>query len=118
MSVRRISQNNDFTFGRGKADYISGSKEIRQNVVTRLRSFTNDFFLDVDNGNPWLNLLGVRGNEKRIIRQIEKTVLTTDGVVSINSIRLISVDINRDARIELSYVDAFSENIVFEVSVT
>jgi len=50
VSVRSITGAGDWTFGKGKADYVSSSKEIRQNVVTRLRSFKNDWFLDIGDG--------------------------------------------------------------------
>jgi len=117
MSVRSIDNEGDWRFGRGKADYLTGSKEIQQNVVTRLRSFTDDFFLDVENGNPWIELFGNLGTDRRIIRQVEKSILTTNGVVSVTSIELISKDLNREAKIEVSYNDVFNENILAEVSI-
>ena len=41
MSVRKIDKNGDWTFGQGLGNYIKNDDEISQNVITRLKSFTN-----------------------------------------------------------------------------
>lgn len=117
MSVRAITANGDWTFGKGRADYIRGSKEIQQNVVTRLRSFKNDWFLDVDAGIDWIDLLGKRGTEPRILREIERVILQTDGVVSIDSLDLVSRDSNRGVTMEIRFTDVFNESFSGEVSI-
>lgn len=107
MSVRSIDKNDDWTFGRGKANYIKNSAAISQSVKTRLRSFVNDWFLDIGAGIPWLDLLGNLGTERRIIRAVERSVLQTDGVVQVTSIEIIRRDANRGVTIEVNYIDVF-----------
>jgi len=108
MRVRRITADGDWSFGKGRADYVNSSKAIRQNVVTRLRSFTDDWFLDITNGLPWIELLGNRNTENQIIAAVEKTVLETEGVRLIERLRLVR-GANRTANIELIFVDIFDE---------
>lgn len=107
MSVRAIDTDGDWTFGKGKANYISGSAEIAQNVKTRLRSFTNDWFLDINAGIPWLDLLGNLGTERRLLRAVERTTLQTDGVIQVTNIEIVRRDGNRGVTIEINYIDVF-----------
>ena len=53
VRVRRLDKNHDWTFGQGFSNYASESEAIAQNVQTRLWSFTNDWFLDLEHGLPW-----------------------------------------------------------------
>jgi len=116
MRVSGLTADGDWRFGKGRAVYLRRSEAIRQNVVTRLRSFTNDWFLNISEGLPWIELLGSRQNEQRILREIENRVLTTEGVRLIERLRLVSVDGNRVAHIELSFVDIFDQRFDETVS--
>ena len=118
MIVNGLTSDGDWRFGKGRAVYLRRSDAIHQNAVTRLRSFTDDWFLDTGAGLPWIELMGRKDTEARILRDIERTVLTTEGVKSIQVLRLIEVDPNRGATIELSATDIFDERIVETLSVT
>lgn len=87
MRVRRLN-GHDWTFGRGRADYVKDQAAIAQNIKTRLLSFKNDWFLDIDANVDWMNLLGQRGTEKIIENEVARVILTTSGVVRINSLSL------------------------------
>lgn len=108
MRVRSITANGEWTFGKGRANYLTGSKAIAQNVKTRLRSFLGDWFLDIEHGVDWLNLLGNRNTERRIIRAVERTVLQTNGIVSVNRIEIVRRDANRGIIIQVDYTDVFN----------
>ena len=118
MRVSRISASGDWTFGKGFANYTANADAVRQNVVTRIRSFKNDWFADIKHGIDWINLLGQRVNEKSILAAIEKTVLDTPGVSTITRLRL-STSKDRVARIELQFTTlfdrAFEETIEIEL---
>jgi hypothetical protein len=109
MRVAGLTASGDWRFGKGKAIYLRRSDAIRQNVVTRLRSFTDDWFLDTVAGLPWFELLGNRETERRILREVERTVLATEGVRAIERLRLIGPGRNREAVIEIDVVDIFDE---------
>jgi hypothetical protein len=116
MRVSGLTATGDWTFGRGKANYKSRSEAVRQNVLTRLRSFKNDYFADVQNGGDWLNLFGQRGPDARILREIERIVLQTYGVRSIDKLEVIQKS-GRNATIELRYTDLFNESFVEQVTI-
>lgn len=117
MSVAGLDSSGDWRFGRGLASYLRKSDEIRQNVVTRLRSFNNDWFADIGAGLPWFDLLGSKESEKRMLREIETSVLRTDGVRSIERLRVTNVDGDRAATIEISVIDIFDERYDESVSI-
>lgn len=109
MRVSGLDKNSDWTFGKGKANYITKSKAIAQNVKTRLRSFENDWYLDVTQGIPWISLLGRLGTERRILRAVERTTLQTNGVVSIETLDIVRRDGNRGVTIRVDYTDVFGQ---------
>lgn len=113
MRVAGLDKNGDWRFGRGKSIYITGSKAIGQKVVTRLRSFKRDWFLDVDAGVDWIQLMGARSTEDKILREIERVIVSTDGVLRLISLELETNRTNRTARIYATYEDVFNQE--FEI---
>jgi hypothetical protein len=109
MQVSGLDKNLDWRFGKGRAVYKRDSKAIAQNVLTRLRSFKVDWYLNTQAGIDWLQLLGNLGTERRIIRAVESTVLQTDGVISIQRLGIIRRNSNRGVTIELQYTDVFTQ---------
>lgn len=117
MRVAGLTDSGDWRFGKGRAVYLRRSEAIQQNVVTRLRSFIDDWFADIDAGLPWLEMLGTRNNETRILREIEQVVLQTEGVRSIQRLQLVEVDQDRGASIELAIIDIFDQRLDETVSI-
>ena len=111
MKVSRLDINNDWVFGRGDKAYVQGTKAIRQNVVTRIKSFQNDWFLDTDANIDWINLLGSKNNENQILREVERVTLETEGVLKINSLSIESDRKKRNAIIMLNFSTIYDDNI-------
>jgi hypothetical protein len=87
VSVSPLDKDNDWVFGR--AGYKRGSDEVRQNVITRIRCFTADWFLDVTDGIDWYALLGQKNTQQQIISAVEKRILETVGVLSIEQLQVV-----------------------------
>jgi len=111
MSVSRLDSDGDWTFGQGLAGYISGLNEIKQNVVTRIQSFKNDWFLDTDAEIDWFNLLSNRNTEESTKAQLSKTVLDTIGVNTLDSLFFQIDRQERKAIIQLSYTDIYGNSV-------
>ena len=109
MQVSGLDKNLDWRFGKGRAVYKRDSSAIAQNVLTRLRSFRGDWYLNTGIGIDWIQLLGNIGTEKRILRAVESTVLQTEGVISIQRLGIIRRNANRGVTIELQYTDVFTQ---------
>jgi len=108
MQVSGLDKNLDWRFGKGRAVYNRDSKAIAQNVLTRLRSFRGDWYLNVEFGINWIELLGNLGTENRLLRAVESTVLQTEGVISIQRLGIIKRNSSRGVTIELQYTDVFT----------
>lgn len=115
MKVSAITRSGDWTFGSGKSGYISGSKAIRQRIVTRLRSVRNDWFVDREFGIDWFNILSRKNNEDLIRRSIIKTVSTTEGVKSIQRIEMVKTN-SRDVSVNIFYTDIFDQQLLINES--
>lgn len=86
MIVRALDGNHDWTFGKGKNNYLSANKAIVQNIDTRLNSFLGDCFFALDAGLDWFNLLGSK-DQLALELAVRAVILNTDdvtGIVSLN----------------------------------
>lgn len=117
MRVSGLDENDDWRFGRSKAAYITRAEAVRQNVVTRLRSFATDFFLDTDACIDWIDLLGRKGTQEEILRNVERVTLATEGVTNITQLELTVKTSERKATIMLSFGTIFDEVITEEITI-
>lgn len=108
MRVRALDSNNDWTFGRGRANYITGKDAVNQNVQTRIKSFKNDNPLNIETNIDWRDLLGRKGTESDILNEIERVVRNTDNITEITQLEVDKTE-NRVQTIRLSYKTAYDE---------
>lgn len=99
MTFRNLDGNHDWTFGAGKSNYVTGAKEVAINVKTRVLSFWNDCFFDMDTGIDYWNLLE-RNTQTQLENAIQQTIIQTPGV---SSIQKINVYLNSNRRLSLQY---------------
>lgn len=109
--VRALDANNDWTFGSGKANYISGKDAINQTVATRLKSFKYDNPLDTEANIDWIGLLGTKGTQDDILNEIERVVLATDGVTNMTNLE-VTLTNNRAQSISVSYNTIYDDETV------
>lgn len=115
MRVRK-NIDGDWSFGRGRADYVKDSEAIQQNIVTRLKSFKNDWFLDIDAHIDWFDLLGRKGTQEEIKREVERVTLATEGVLRINKLQLTKQ--LRSVTIVLDVTTIFDDRLPINVGLT
>ena len=65
MILSALDEDKDWTFGRGRSNYITGGNAIAQKVMCRIRSFKNDNPLNMDDNIDWLYLLSEKNTEQR-----------------------------------------------------
>lgn len=114
----RVSKlvNDDWTFGNGRANYAVNADAVRQNVKTRLRSFKNDWFLDIEANIDWITLNGMKNNRVRILREVERVTLNTNGVTTINTLEVVKEE-NRHAVIKLAFSTIFDRTFEEEIKI-
>lgn len=87
MRVRKQDQNGDYVFGNGQGDFFRDSPEaVGQVCMTRLQLWRGEWFLDVEEGTPYLQ--GVIGKHKQQTAEnvFRARILGTEGVRSIASL--------------------------------
>lgn len=113
--TRGIDKELDWQFGNGINNYKTKDAEISQNVVTRILSFENDWYLDEGAEIDWLTLLGQRNNQKAIEQEVRRVTIETDGVLRVNEVSITVA--NRNATIIVQYDTINNENLTSEVAV-
>jgi len=115
MRVRRNDKHGDWIFGRSIRDYVREDDSIGQNLQTRIKSFTNDWFLDTTAHIDWFDLLGRKGTQEEIKREIERVAIATDGVVRVDKLDLVKM--NRQATIRLEVTTIFNERLSLDLGI-
>lgn len=115
MKVRRNTAAGDWSYGRGLADYATGEDAIRQNLVTRIKSFANDWFLDTEAEIDWFDLLGRKGTQDEIKRELERVAIATEGVVRVDKIELTKT--SRTATITMQVTTIFDRQLSINLGI-
>lgn len=88
MTFRALDINHDWEYGAGRANYVSENDEIALNLKTRLLSFWQNCFFDLETGIDWFNLLEYNQLDN-IQDAIRATIIETEGVTGINDIQVV-----------------------------
>lgn len=106
--VRALDDNWDWTFGQGVANYLHNDDEIVQNVQTRLKSFKNDYFLNLEAGLDWWTLLSTKNSN--LVQEIKNTIILTNGVLRVNNVSIVE-NKKRNAIIDIDFDTIFNKNL-------
>ena len=86
MRYRKLDENGDYTFGGGQADFFRDSVDaVAQAVKTRLLLWREEWFLDVDEGTPYLQGIIGKHDQTTTDNVIRSRILDTEGVTSIET---------------------------------
>jgi len=94
MIIRNTTESNDWTYGKGKADYRTDLEGIILNIKTRLQEWKGDCFFAVQNGVDYNNFLDV-GTKIFLDSDVKRVILQSEGVLKIN---IYGSSINRSSR--------------------
>ncbi|MDR2674457.1 MAG: hypothetical protein LBC18_06210 [Opitutaceae bacterium] len=116
MITRALDKNHDWTFGKGRQNYLRGERALTQSILTRLLSFTGDCFFDLSAGVDWWNLTGGK-DRLSLLLQTRRVIAGADGVMAVNDLdaildpktRLLSLRYSVDTVYTLSQTGTISE---------
>jgi hypothetical protein len=96
MKYRKLTSDGDYSFGNGLADfYINVPEAVAQAVETRILLWRGEWFLNIDEGTPFLEaILGKHSKEVADVT-LQDRVQDTQGMVNIENYASI---INPDTR--------------------
>jgi hypothetical protein len=115
MSFKNLDSNHDWTFGKGKQNYLENNAEIMMNIKTRLLSFLGDCFFATNEGIDWWNLLSEK-DRKKIILECKKVINSTPNVRRVSSVDFLENE-KRELIINYNIDTIFSRNIKSELGV-
>lgn len=88
MKVRKLDESGDYVMGHGNLDlYQDEADGVAQNVMTRLKLWRGTWFIDTQEGTPWLQQILGRHDAVDVV--IRSRILETPGVRSIDSFEAI-----------------------------
>jgi hypothetical protein len=105
MIVRALDDQGDWTFGRGKNDYLSQNDAVAQDIQTRLNSYLGDCFFDLNAGVDWFNLLGSK-NIVGLNLALKTVILNTENVLGITELSL-EIDSKRELTVTYEVQTSF-----------
>ena len=112
MIVSRLDKNHDWTFGQSLANYARSSEAIAQNVLTRVLSWKNDWFLDIEAEIDWYTLLSERNTRRTIEDELYRVTRNTTGVFEVISITSNVKRSTRSATFTIEYTDIYNQTRV------
>jgi hypothetical protein len=84
MRYRKLDKDGDMVFGHSAKDFYQDSAEaVGQSVLTRLRLWRGEWYLDTSDGTPYLQEILGRGKEASAVQALYKRVRETEGVANI-----------------------------------
>ena len=84
MRVRKLTSDGDMTIGHGIEDFHVDSPDgVAQNVMTRLQLWKGSWFIDTEEGTPWMQ--EILGKHDAIDAVVKSRILDTPGVKEITS---------------------------------
>lgn len=84
MRYRKLTSTGDYSFGNNQYDFYKDSPEaVAQSVQTRLKLWLGEWFLDIEDGTPWIQ--GVLGKQQASTYDalLRARILETEGVTEI-----------------------------------
>lgn len=97
MRYRKLDKTGDMTFGSQQADFYRDSPEaVAQAILTRLRLWAGEWFIDRTEGTPYQQAILGTGTKKTIEPAMRARILDTQGVTTIEEFELI---INAESRV-------------------
>lgn len=114
MIIRALDSDHDWVFGYGKQSYKNNQDAIAENLQTRLLSFLNDCFFDMEAGVDWFELLSRKNTQNEIVLSCRAVILKTDGVIKINSLDaslLSSRELSISYNIDTIFTSQFTQSL-------
>lgn len=78
MTTRAIVNGQIVTSG--SKMFVTGKEEVAQNIVTRLKWFYGEAFLDSNRGTPWFQSILGKSTGRERESALKKAILETNGV--------------------------------------
>lgn len=115
MKIRKTDENNDWTFGKGLSGYARDEAAIEQNIQSRVLSWVNDCFFDVQAGVDWKARLDT-GQQKALAEEVRAVILQSFGVVGVDSVEAAFDGETRALRVKYNVATIFTPSFEGQIA--
>lgn len=116
MQLTRRLINNDMTFGQGLGNFAVDAEACVQNIVTRLRTYKGEWFLDTSFGIGWQTDILVKPSNLPLSESILKTcIITTDGVDELKSFSFTTTGRQATVNARVALLDGSLQDIQVDI---
>jgi len=113
MRYRKLDANGDIVFGNQQSDFYQDNVEaVGQAVLTRLKLWQGEWFLDTEEGTPFEQAMLGTNKMKTLAPAIRKRILESEGVKSIENFELIWNSQIRKATINATIDTDYGQEII------
>src|SRR5262245_2696914 len=103
MITRRLNSSWYMTFGHGLTDYLSDLQAVGQSIKSRLLLILGEWFLDVEDGTPWPEILGIKPYDPATVEEaVRERILGTVGVTAITDYQIVFDSLTRKGTIAVT----------------
>lgn len=116
MRYRKLTADGDYSFGSGALDFWQDVPDaVAQAVLTRLRLWTGEWFLNVTEGTPYqIGALGKHTKES-VDPMIRDRILSTQGVTSIEDYSSVIDPNTRELTVNATINTIYGQAVIQEV---
>lgn len=113
MRYRKLDNNGDMVFGHSENDFLYDTPQTAaQAVLTRLKLWLGEWFLDVEDGTPYnAGMLG-KHTKDSIDLEMRQRIVETRGVTAINEYESTFNPDTRNFEIRATITTAFGETTI------
>jgi hypothetical protein len=116
MKMRNLDKTGDWTFGKGKNNYVSDVQAIELDIKTAIYEWVNDCFFALKSGIAWNQRLDL--NQKNYLEQdLRKLILRRSGVTGLIDFSLSYDSIARKFSVAYTVSTIFNKNILSGVTI-
>lgn len=116
MRYRKLDANDDYTIGTNADFYINNAAAVKQAILTRLRLWRGEWFLDIAEGTPWqAEVLGKLVRGRNPDAAVKQRILATEGVQEILSYTSVFNGDTRRVKIDATVSTIYGDVQINEV---
>lgn len=117
MIVRKLSMDNDMLFGQGLSNFAKHAEAVAQNVRTRLLLVLGEWFLNTEDGTPYLENVFIKPAQLPLVAATLKArIVETEDVMELNEFELLFDSTERtftiSAKVRTIYGDVTNIRII------
>lgn len=115
MIFRNLDADGDWTFGRGKNDFLREQDAIGLNIKTRIMSWLNDCFFAMNEGIDWATRIGSKNQKDLLDADLKRVILSSENVTGLLSFE--SSVLNRKYTADFSVETVFSKSYTDKITI-